>query len=207
MFDPPPPFFHRPWSLWNLKLLGAQLHRLIYLLIGLSLVAVGVIGIALPGVPTTGPLLGASFCLTKSSPWLQEKLFRVPILARYVSYFRGNQRIPIQARCWAAAWLWCNLAISTTLILHTGGAIVYLVPFMMAIGVIASVFIFKFRTRRQNVTHISNENFPLDKNVELELFREVTELGCWGHETTRRGTDPDATTFESSPPKPVKSEL
>ncbi len=173
MFDPPPPpFFHRPWSLWNLKLLGAQLHRLIYLLIGLSLVAVGVIGIALPGVPTTGPLLGASFCLTKSSPWLQEKLFRVPILARYVSYFRGNQRIPIQARCWAAAWLWCNLAISTTLIPSYWRC--NRLPGAVHDGHWSNClrFYLQISNATQIVTHISNENSPLDTNVELDFFEK-----------------------------------
>ncbi len=67
MFDPPPPFFHRPWSLWNLKLLGAQLHRLIYLLIGLSLVAVGVIGIALPEFPLQVRSSELRFALPKAA--------------------------------------------------------------------------------------------------------------------------------------------
>ncbi|MCP4887800.1 MAG: DUF454 domain-containing protein, partial [Planctomycetaceae bacterium] len=50
--------------------LGA-IRRFLLGLLGLLLVLLAAIGVVLPGIPTTGPLILASICLTKSSPRLE----------------------------------------------------------------------------------------------------------------------------------------
>lgn len=70
----------------------------LYLLLGLVALAVGVIGIVLPLVPTTGPLLIAAFAFARSSDRMHDWLMNHPRFGRFISDFREGRGIPLRTK-------------------------------------------------------------------------------------------------------------
>ena len=79
----------RPTAVWL---------RPLYLILGLVSLAVGVIGIFLPLIPTTGPLLLAAFFFARSSERLHAWLVGHPRFGRFVADFQNDRSIPLKAK-------------------------------------------------------------------------------------------------------------
>jgi uncharacterized membrane protein YbaN (DUF454 family) len=70
----------------------------LYLLLGLVFLVVGIVGIVLPLVPTTGPLLIAAYAFARSSDRLHDWLMNHPRFGRFISDFRAGRGIPIKTK-------------------------------------------------------------------------------------------------------------
>ncbi|MBT4866802.1 MAG: YbaN family protein [Planctomycetaceae bacterium] len=69
--------------------------RMVYLIAGLVCIALGLIGILLPGLPTTPFLLLASWCFSRSSRRLESALLRSRLLGPFLldwQHHRGIRR-------------------------------------------------------------------------------------------------------------------
>ncbi|MGB5287157.1 MAG: YbaN family protein, partial [Ignavibacteriaceae bacterium] len=76
------------------------------------LVAVGVIGIFLPILPTTIFLILASACFIKSSPQANEWLRNHKILGMYIRNYQDKSGLTIQAKVLNIAFLWIMILSS-----------------------------------------------------------------------------------------------
>lgn len=65
---------------------------------GFLCVAVGVVGIFLPLIPTTGPMLLAAYFFSKSSPRLHRWLVTHPRFGRFISDFQQGRGIPLRGK-------------------------------------------------------------------------------------------------------------
>lgn len=72
--------------------------RSIYILIGIFAVALGVLGIALPLLPTTPFLLVAAWAFAKSSPRLERWLTTHPRLGPPIEAWRTRRAIPTRVK-------------------------------------------------------------------------------------------------------------
>jgi hypothetical protein len=79
----------RPTAVWL---------RPIYLLLGLLSLGVGVVGIFLPLIPTTGPLILATYFFARSSERLHAWLIGHPRFGRFVADFHNDRSIPLKAK-------------------------------------------------------------------------------------------------------------
>jgi uncharacterized membrane protein YbaN (DUF454 family) len=84
------------------------------LLAGAGVVAVGLgaVGVVVPGLPTTIFLIIASYCFTRSCPWLEDRLLRTPFFAPYMRYIDGRSPMPRRARLVAMVAMWSAVAVS-----------------------------------------------------------------------------------------------
>ena len=73
------------------------------ILIGLLLVCIGLIGIIVPGLPTTIFLILAAACFAKSSPSLHQKLLLHPLFGPTIESWNRNGSIPRRAKQLAIA--------------------------------------------------------------------------------------------------------
>lgn len=72
--------------------------RPLYFLAGAIFLVVGVAGIFLPLVPTTGPLILAAFCFTRSSSRVHHWLVTHPRIGRFVRDFESSRAIPARVK-------------------------------------------------------------------------------------------------------------
>ena len=70
----------------------------IWLVVGLLFLGVGIVGIVLPLVPTTGPLLVAAFAFARSSDRLHDWLMNHPRFGRFITDFRSGRGIPMKTK-------------------------------------------------------------------------------------------------------------
>lgn len=125
------------------------------LVLGLMLVAIGFVGIFLPGVPTTGPLLGASFLLAKSHPGLERKLLSSRIFRRYTQFLDGSREIPLRARVAGLLSMWTSITISCSCLALTGRVAAPALAVIIALGLIGTPFILWYRRSSEAATMTS----------------------------------------------------
>jgi uncharacterized membrane protein YbaN (DUF454 family) len=119
--------------------------RYLLALLGLVNVGLAVVGVILPGLPTTIFLILASWCFTRSCPWLEERLFRLRILRPYVRLVRGEEAMSPRARVISTALMWTAIAISLFVLRASGRLGPWLAAVLIGAGLVGTVVIYRFR--------------------------------------------------------------
>ena len=115
--------------------------RWLLLGIGWLSVALGVIGIFLPVLPTTPFLLLAAACFVRSSRRVYIWLVTHPRLGPWIRDYLDGEGIPLKAKAWAIGLMWASILLSC-----------YLVPllparlFMLTSAVLVTVYILRQKT-------------------------------------------------------------
>lgn len=86
--------------------------RALFTVLGTVALALGLLGIFLPLLPTTPFLLLAAFCYLRGSPRLHAWLMSHRILGPYIRDFQSGRGIPLRSKCIALALMWPSLALS-----------------------------------------------------------------------------------------------
>ncbi|MEM7273595.1 MAG: YbaN family protein [Actinomycetota bacterium] len=86
--------------------------RLLYLAGGLLAVAIGGIGIFVPGLPTTVFFIIAAWCFSKSSPRLERWVLDLPGIGPMVTDYRNGLGMPRRAKFWAIGTMMLAVGIS-----------------------------------------------------------------------------------------------
>lgn len=87
------------------------LMRGIWLVLGLVLVALGVVGVALPLLPTTPFLILAAACFARSSPRLEARILNDPRFGPLVRDWRARGAIPPRAKLFAVGGMTGGYAV------------------------------------------------------------------------------------------------
>ena len=87
----------------------AELLRTLLILLGSLSLALGVIGIVLPLLPTTPFLLLAAFCFLRSSHRLHQWLLRHRILGPYIDNYVNHRALSLRAKVGTLSLLWLSL--------------------------------------------------------------------------------------------------
>jgi uncharacterized membrane protein YbaN (DUF454 family) len=80
--------------------------------VGVGSVGIGWLGVFVPGLPTTVFLIIASYCFTRSCPWLEHRLLRVPVFAPYMRALDAGHGLSREAAARAIASLWTSVSVS-----------------------------------------------------------------------------------------------
>ncbi len=89
-----------------------KVNRYFYLISGFLLVAIGVIGIFLPVLPTTIFLILASACFVKSSPKANEWLRNHKILGIYIKNYQDKTGLTVKSKIFNVTFLWIMILLS-----------------------------------------------------------------------------------------------
>jgi len=117
-----------------------------YLISGFILVAVGIIGIFLPLLPTTIFLILASVCFLKSSPKANEWLRNHKILGVYIDNYQNKTGLTRNAKIANIITLWTSISLSAFLL--TDELYIRIILLVIAIGV--TIHILMIKTKRPN---------------------------------------------------------
>lgn len=119
---------------------------------GVLCVGLGALGVVTPGLPTTIFLIIASYCFSRSCPWLEDRLIRVPLFGPYLRYMGGGAVMPTKARWIASAMLWVGLGSSVLLLVWVDRTPGWLIPVIVAAGVVGTVCIWLMARGKKNNT-------------------------------------------------------
>ena len=117
--------------------------RLAWATLGLVCVGLGLIGVVVPGLPTTGFMVAAAAAFSKSSPRLEAWVLSLPKVGPAVQAYRAGLGMPMKAKVTAIAMMATAIAISSFLLdswLIRG--------IIIGAGVIGTVVILRVPTRR-----------------------------------------------------------
>ncbi|MBQ0719715.1 MAG: YbaN family protein [Gammaproteobacteria bacterium] len=90
--------------------------RWLLLGIGNISVALGVIGILLPLLPTTPFLLLAAACYVRSSETFYGWLVSHPVLSKYILAYLNGEGIPRKAKYYTLFTMWLTMAVSAAIV-------------------------------------------------------------------------------------------
>jgi len=125
-----------------------RLHRWLLVAGGVTLVAIGGVGVFLPGLPTTVFLIGASWCFTRSCPWLEERLIRIPLFRPFLVYLDHGARMPRKVVVWTLIIMWLAIATSTVMVMVGAEPRPVLATTIVVSGFIGSWFVIRLGRRR-----------------------------------------------------------
>ena len=117
------------------------IYHYLYFISGVMLVAIGVIGIFLPVLPTTIFLILASACFIKSSPQANEWLRNHKILGMYIKNYQDGTGLTIKSKIFNITFLW--IMISASALLFTELWYIRFLLFAIAIGVTIHLLMIK----------------------------------------------------------------
>lgn len=132
--------------------------RLIFAAIGLIMTMVAIIGVWLPGVPTTFPLLVAIWAFGRSSERLGRWLERIPLLRHAfieARRFEREKTIAWRVKLVAQASAWSS-ALIVGLLAHS----IILSAILVLLAVICSAFMLSIPTRS---TEVKPESYLTDE--------------------------------------------
>lgn len=118
--------------------------RYLLLATGWLSVALGVLGIFLPVLPTTPFLLLAAACFARSSPRFHHWLVHHPKLGPWIRDYLSGEGIPLKGKVYAIGLMWASIGLSC-----------YLVPlfwariFMLSSAVLVSLYILRQKTQHK----------------------------------------------------------
>lgn len=121
------------------------IYRIAYLISGLLLVAIGIIGIFLPLLPTTIFLILASACFVKSSPKANEWLRNHKILGVYLKNYQDKTGLTIKSKIISIVFLWISISLSGYFLTNEP----YIRLILLAIAVGVSIHIIFIKTMKQ----------------------------------------------------------
>jgi uncharacterized membrane protein YbaN (DUF454 family) len=86
--------------------------KIVLNLIGCVAVALGVLGIFLPLLPTTPFLLLASACFARGSTRLHHWLQNNRVFGRYLRDYENGKGIPLRGKVWILLFMWASMGYS-----------------------------------------------------------------------------------------------
>ncbi len=89
-----------------------KITRVLLITCGYLSVAIAVLGIFLPLLPTTPLLLLAAYCFSKSSDKIHSWLINNKIFGNYIKNYQAGRGIPLHSKVTAIVSMWVVLIIS-----------------------------------------------------------------------------------------------
>lgn len=122
-----------------------ELKKPIFIFLGTLFVAIGVIGIFLPGLPTTTFLLIASFFYVRSSPKLYNWLINHKVLGKFISDYQKHKAISLKHKILSVTMMWFFIGISVIYFVEKD----FISIILLSCGLIGTVIVLSIKTLPQ----------------------------------------------------------
>lgn len=114
------------------------MRKILYTCIGILSLILGIIGIFVPGLPTTPFLLLSSWLFYKSSKRLHDRLHRSPYLGKYIRRYESKRGVSLFSKLLSVVCMWTMICISAFGFFENGAVRILL----LGMGVIGTGSIF-----------------------------------------------------------------
>jgi uncharacterized membrane protein YbaN (DUF454 family) len=89
-----------------------RLTRPLYVLLGVVCVGIGMVGVVVPGLPTTVFLLIALWCFTKASPRMERWLREHTVLGPFIRDWESQRAVPRSAKVLAGVTMLASVLLA-----------------------------------------------------------------------------------------------
>lgn len=113
--------------------------KYIYIIGGSISLALGLIGIVTPGLPTTPFILLTAFLYGKSSPQLYKKLVEHELTGAYIN--RVSKGLSLKARLFSIALMWVMISFTAFVVFKNNFTMQIVMLGLGAIGTIAQIIV------------------------------------------------------------------
>jgi uncharacterized membrane protein YbaN (DUF454 family) len=125
--------------------------RILFAALGMLSVTLGIVGVFVPGLPTTVFVIAASYLFARSSPtlerWLEGNRWLGPSLHR----FRETRGMPRKSKMLALASMWTGIGLSTHALATLGLGAQVLVIALGVVGSATLLFFVRTTAARQSL--------------------------------------------------------
>jgi hypothetical protein len=128
-----------------------SIRRVLYATLGVLSVALGIIGVFVPGMPTTVFVIAASYLFAHSSPTLERWLERNRWLGPSLRRFKETRGMPLKSKVLALISMWAGLAISLRALAAVGTVAQLLALLLGIVGTATIVFVVRTTATRQSL--------------------------------------------------------
>jgi len=115
--------------------------RILWLSIGMVFTGVGMVGIVVPGLPTTIFMILAAGCFFRSSTKMYHWVIRHPIFGDHVLQFREGKGMPKKAKYYSLATMWAFIFFAVFWGLPD--SLVWIKSFVVLSGFVGTFYIIK----------------------------------------------------------------
>lgn len=122
-----------------------RISRLFFVIVGHVSLCMGLIGIAVPLLPTTPFLLLAAACYIRGSESLYNWLITQRVLGAYIASYREGRGIPMRLKFSLIALIWITIPLSAVLLLEH----LYIRLTLLATALIVSTIVWRLPTTNQ----------------------------------------------------------
>lgn len=117
-----------------------KMYKMILIFIGSASLCLGIIGIVLPGLPTTPFLLLSAALYCRSSEKLYNWLCNHKLFGKYITNYRKNKSLSLQTKILSILTMWTMVSLSTIFFVNNL-VIDLIIVFAGVLGTITMVFI------------------------------------------------------------------
>lgn len=89
---------------------------MLWLVVGFASVGTGVVGIVVPGLPTTVFFIVAAWCFSRSSPRFEQWVLDLPRIGPLVADHRAGLGMPRRAKRIAIVSIWAAITLSVVIV-------------------------------------------------------------------------------------------
>ncbi|PKL41070.1 MAG: DUF454 domain-containing protein [Spirochaetae bacterium HGW-Spirochaetae-1] len=89
-----------------------KVHKTLFVIVGLLCLALGLIGVVLPVLPTTPFVLLAAALFIRSSDSLHRRLLASPLFGKYISDFSEKKGMTMRGKIYAISLMWTMIGLS-----------------------------------------------------------------------------------------------
>lgn len=125
---------------------SSRLVRALWTAAGTFFLALGIIGIAIPLLPTTPFLLLAAACYLRGSERMHKWLLNHRWFGEYIRNYQEGKGIPLKAKVMAISLLWITIGVSAFLFINN----IWIRIILIAIAVGVSIHIISLKTLRKS---------------------------------------------------------
>lgn len=116
--------------------------KVLLIVLGTISLSLGIIGISVPGLPTTPFLLLSATLYCKSSQKLYNWLINHKMLGKFIKTFREKRAIPLKTKIFSISLMWIMIFISVFVVLSN----IHIQIFIILLGLIGSFFMGRIPT-------------------------------------------------------------
>ncbi len=109
--------------------------KIIFIFLGSLFLGIGVVGVFIPGLPTTPFLLLSSALYVRSSKKLYHKVINNRFIGPYILAFQENKCMSLKLKVYSIALMWIMISVSAFFFISS----IYLQLILLFLGIVGSI--------------------------------------------------------------------